>query len=227
MKDKMAILVDGSFIRFKLQQAYRRHIDARDVADVTEKLAEAQRDTHDLYRVFYYDARPYNGNLTHPISGESREFGQTGKASHMRQFFFELESSPFFAMRMGELLPQGWRLNAQAERQLSDTNATLRRDDILPNLKQKGVEMRIGLDVADISCRGLVQALLIITGGADFVSAMKYARRQGLQVMLYAFDQHVSNQLRAHSDLHLPADAIDIAAGDAGHEPSPWQARNV
>jgi uncharacterized LabA/DUF88 family protein len=50
-------------------------------------------------------------------------------------------------------------------------------NDLVPDLRQKGVDMRIGLDIAFISLRKVADVLVLITGDSDFVPAMKVARR--------------------------------------------------
>jgi uncharacterized LabA/DUF88 family protein len=70
-------------------------------------------------------------------------------------------------------------------------------------MAQKGVDIRIGLDIAWISLKRVVDILVLVTGDSDFVPAMKFARREGLRVYLEAMDHGVRPELKAHADVVL------------------------
>ena len=42
--------------------------------------------------------------------------------------------------------------------------------------------MRIGLDIAALALKRLVETIVLVTGDADMVPAMRFARREGLRV---------------------------------------------
>lgn len=48
----------------------------------------------------------------------------------------------------------------------------------------KRVDMKIGLDVAWLASKGIVDRIILVTADTDFVPAMKFARREGVQVLL-------------------------------------------
>ena len=52
------------------------------------------------------------------------------------------------------------------------------------DLKQKGVDMRIGLDIASLANKKLVDQIVLIAGDSDFVPAAKHARREGIDFIL-------------------------------------------
>lgn len=56
-----------------------------------------------------------------------------------------------FAYRAGELQFNGWLIKKLAARQIASTGRNLVADDFEPDLKQKRVDMKIGLDVAWLS----------------------------------------------------------------------------
>lgn len=76
----------------------------------------------------------------------------------------------------------------------------LRDWEVQPDLKQKGVDMRIGLDMASIALKRLASTIILITGDADFVPAAKLARREGLQVILDPLWQNIGEDLFEHID---------------------------
>ena len=51
-------------------------------------------------------------------------------------------------------------------------------------MTQKGVDIRIGLDIAWISLKRVVDVIVLVTGDSDFVPVMKFARKEGLKVIL-------------------------------------------
>lgn len=75
-------------------------------------------------------------------------------------------------------------------------------DDFQPEFTQKGVDIKIGLDVAWLASMHIVDRIVLVTGNTDFVPAMKFARRQGVQVIIATVSSEVSSLLRAHSDEH-------------------------
>lgn len=91
----------------------------------------------------------------------------------------------------------------------------LTADDLQPNFQQKGVDLRIGLDIARLSLRGIVDTIVLVAGDSDFIPALKFARREGLRVYLEDVgSRFVKQELRAHSDLVLGTDFAGIGSGE-------------
>jgi uncharacterized LabA/DUF88 family protein len=67
-------------------------------------------------------------------------------------------------------------------------------------MAQKGVDIRIGLDIAWISLKRVVDVLVLVTGDSDFVPVMKFARKEGLKVYLETMGHGVRRELKAHAD---------------------------
>ncbi len=63
--------------------------------------------------------------------------------------------------------------------------------------------MRISLDIAALSLKKIVAAVVLVTGDSDFVAAMKFARREGIRVYLETLQHGVRVELRAHADIVL------------------------
>lgn len=60
----------------------------------------------------------------------------------------------------------------------------LSNDDVSLDLRQKGVDMRIGLDIASLALKRFVNTIVLVSGDSDFVPAAKLARREGMQFIL-------------------------------------------
>ena len=67
-------------------------------------------------------------------------------------------------------------------------------------LKQKGVDMRIGLDIASLTLKRQVRTIVLVAGDSDFVPAAKLARREGVQFILDPMWQSVNADLFEHID---------------------------
>ena len=74
-------------------------------------------------------------------------------------------------------------------------------EDFEAKFEQKGVDMRIGLDMATLSANHSVDLIALVTNDTDCIPAMKHARRAGLQVALVSVPGYnPAPELLAHSD---------------------------
>jgi len=83
----------------------------------------------------------------------------------------------------------------------SQGKANLTDDDFEPNFEQKGVDMRIGLDIANYSHNRIVDKIIIATNDTDCVPALKDARRSGISISLVELNRvNLSYELLLHVD---------------------------
>ncbi|HTX22768.1 MAG TPA: NYN domain-containing protein [Candidatus Aquilonibacter sp.] len=73
--------------------------------------------------------------------------------------------------------------------------------DVFLSREQKGVDMRIGIDVATLSLKRIVERIILISGDTDMIPAMKLARREGVQVVLVEIGITLSKSLDEDADL--------------------------
>ncbi|MGL4608382.1 MAG: hypothetical protein ACRCYY_01675 [Trueperaceae bacterium] len=66
----------------------------------------------------------------------------------MNQLIRDLKITDNFAFRAGELSFDGWIIKKRSVEDIIKTGRSLTKDDVVPDLKQKGVDIKIGLDVA-------------------------------------------------------------------------------
>ena len=130
-------------------------------------------------------------------------FSTTQQATQNLSLLRNLELQPNFAVRRGVLRSSGWKLGKRALQALSQNPRPLVANDLVPDLKQKGVDMRIGLDIAWLSIKRIVESVVLITGDSDFVPAMKVSRKEGIVVYLETLGHSVFNELRVHADIVL------------------------
>jgi uncharacterized LabA/DUF88 family protein len=77
----------------------------------------------------------------------------------------------------------------------------LTSDDVTLSMTQKGVDMRIGIDVATLSLKKQVDRIILISGDLDMIPAMKLARREGVQAVMVQFDKrNISTELVEDAD---------------------------
>lgn len=72
--------------------------------------------------------------------------------------------------------------------------------DVRLGLRQKGVDMRIGSDIASLTLKRQVDTIILLSGDSDFVPAAKLARREGVEFILDPLWQQVSPDLFEHID---------------------------
>lgn len=154
----------------------------------------------ELLRTYFYDAPPAVGSIVRPVDGVELDLSNSavGKCSQALQW--ALAEAPGVALRLGELQKRGWKVGPRATRSLRRQNRYLNGPDFIPDLVQKGVDLRIGLDIARLALRGLVREIVLVTGDSDFIPAMKFARREGVRVLLDTMGQPARHELLEHSD---------------------------
>ena len=204
MIEKTAVLMDGGFVKKKVTAALRRFPTVADVVAIAETtMAKPVLARAELFRVYYYDAPPFEGRATNPIDGSCLEFSQTPQARQNQRLLQTLEMQPNFAVRRGVLTLSGWKLGNSALKSLARTARPIGGRDLVPDIEQKGVDMRVGLDIAWLSLKRIVDAVVLVTGDSDFVPAMKFARREGIRVYLESLGHGVRRELKVHADVVL------------------------
>lgn len=193
---KVALLIDGGWftkvLRKELSEtASNGHTRRPTVtAEVVRKnaLQALDQETEEPWRIYYYDAYPYDGLVTNPVDAKSTDFGTSPTNAYATKLFKELGQMDLLALRRGVLKPRGWLLTENFIRKslnAAQNNAavpTLEPEDVSFALEQKGVDIRVGLDVATLAYKRLVDRLVIFSGDTDIIPAMQLARREGLQV---------------------------------------------
>lgn len=201
-----AVLVDGGFLKRKLyKKATKTHATADDIeAFITKLCKQPCFDGMRLHRVYYYDSKPYGEQVSKPLDGGTFQFAQSDVAQRNTAIYTGLSTKPFFAMRYGELHLNGWRLKREMLWNNARTkNITIDHTHLEPALQQKGVDMRIGLDIAGLTLKKIVQVIVLVTSDSDFIPAMKFARREGAQLFLVTLGHGVREGLKEHADLVL------------------------
>src|SRR5262249_47177588 len=154
-------------------------------------------------RTYFYDSPPATGTIVNPLDGSLTNLGRTLVHDMQTTLHNELELLPNVALRRGELLLRGWRIRRGSLREIARTKRSLQPTDLKPDLEQKGVDLRIGLDIARLSLQHLVDTIVVVTGDSDMIPAFKFARREGIRVYLDPLRGPVKRELRVHADVVL------------------------
>jgi len=188
VKKKLALLIDGGHLRVLCKQV-RHTYDPPYV----ERIARAcLGQDEECLRILYYDCPPYRGEVQTPISKKPHQFkGHDGWLRNLAQ-------RDLFAVREGVLKFRGWT----PKKSLPVGTAPTVDTDFEPNFQQKGVDMRIGLDIAILAANRAVDRVAILTADTDLVPVMKHARRSGIQVVVLALSgvPPPSRELLEHAD---------------------------
>lgn len=207
---KTAILVDGGFYRRRsqikigektpseraneLDNYCRRHLSEKNLSS-----------HHELYRIFYYDCPPMNKKVFHPFLNQQIDFSKSDLNLWMTQFLTELKQHRKFALRLGKLAETQacYTLRTDVVKKLCSGKITvnnLKESDFMIQVDQKGVDMKIGLDIASLSYKRQVDQIVLISGDSDFVSAAKLARREGIDFVLDPLGAKIKEDLFEHID---------------------------
>lgn len=201
---KIAVLLDGGFVTKRYFASRQAHAAAGDVrALVANLLTKPPLASQDLFRVFFYDAPPLEDRAKNPFTGLMENFGATPRAARGKRLIADLELSEPYAVRLGQTKLQGWVLRGGALEDIATTKRPVLPTDVVPSITQKGVDIKVGLDIAWIASRRLVDTVLLVTGDSDLIPAMKYARREGVCVVLATLGFAVHRELRVHADYVL------------------------
>jgi len=247
---RIAVLIDGGFFIKRLKKLVppKYCTDAAAIANSARILCRRHvvrltgiRDywLDHVYRLFYYDAKPFQEIAHHPILNHQIHFDKTPEAKFREQLFNEIRKARKFALRLGHVTnADGWRIKdgaltkkllrtkdwihvmeAAITASQSGVSApvltgdqinslakvveawrSLSADDVVLGLRQKGVDMRMGLDISTLTLKKQVDTIILVTGDSDFVPAAKMARREGIEFLLDPMWQSVADELHEHVD---------------------------
>jgi uncharacterized LabA/DUF88 family protein len=194
-----AILLDGGFLKRKLGSA-RKPASADDIVAFTRAIRTLPELAHHrLHRILYYDAVPSTEAVQTPFGGPRVELGASESHSHNTNLHAQLARQDYFALRLGELAVRGWKPKPRLLN-LKGSSLELTQDNIALDIQQKGVDMRIGLDIAALTLKKITQVIVLVTADSDFIPAMKFARREGAQLMLVTLGNPISQRMFDHAD---------------------------
>lgn len=162
------------------------------------------RDNDVLYRIFYYDCEPLSKKMHNPVTKKCIDYSKSDQYKFRHELLDALKFKRKVALRIGTLkTTSNWTINQSATKRLLKNEITvddLTEDDVTPEIRQKGIDMKIGVDIASLSLKRFVDKIILISGDSDFVPAAKMARREGIDFILNPMKANVEPQLNEHID---------------------------
>ena len=214
--EKIAFIVDGGYFTKKYKKIYKAFPDG----DKTEKYITDMflyirkgilKDVPcEIYRIFYYDCKPLNNILTNPVDGSEYNLSKSGTYKNNQKLQSDLVRKNYFALRFGTLKIEGYSRSkkkgafsweVKVEKLMELRKRHLEGKDLRPQITQKGVDMKMGLDIASITSKKLCTKIVLVSGDTDMIPAMKTARKEGVQVYLHTFDSVSNIDLATHADV--------------------------
>jgi len=214
---KIAIMVDGGFylrrahILFGEKNPEDRADEIHEYCCKHQYYGESKWCKNELYRIFYYDCPPSTKKVYNPLTKKQVDLGKSDIYSYMTRLHERLRHLRKVALRLGNLSENELNYVLKPEALKKLCQGTLKFEDIqekdlILNIEQKGVDMRIGLDIASVAYKKQVDRIVLISGDSDFVPAAKLARREGIDVILDPMWANVNKSLYEHIDgLHTYA----------------------
>lgn len=201
---RFAVIVDGAYLRQKMCESNEgKWPDGNDIYQKILSISDKCCEKQELFRIFYYDAFGLDDGKTwnNPVDGSKTTLLANINFKSTEASFKKLKTMDNLAFRYGFLGFSGWKLKNTARfvKKMQE-GGDLKASDFTIDVRQKGVDMKIGLDIAWLSMRRIVDVILIVTADSDFVPAMKLARKEGLQVYLAAVGQRVKPDIQEHCD---------------------------
>lgn len=216
---KVAILVDGGFYRRVAKFMWGEkspeeraselikycHLHLKDRENFVVRDGKKIYKRNELYRIFYYDCKPLNKTIYNPLSQKNINFSKSQTYIWMNKFLDNLKNRRKVALRMGFFADEEMNYIFTPETVKKICRKSISVDDIsendlILNMRQKGVDMKIGVDIASLAYKKLVEQVVLISGDSDFVPAAKLARIEGIDFILDSLGMKVNDNLSEHID---------------------------
>lgn len=208
---RVAILVDGGFYRKRVLHQFGKLTPEKRADELHAYCIAHVNDKHDgkeaktLYRIFYYDCPPIEKKVWNPLTKKTVDFAKQDTYKWTMDFFKALKTKRKVALRLGTLSDEhaAYLMTQEAQKDLMSGKRSvddLTDDDFHINFEQKGVDMRIGLDIASLAYKKQVDQIVLISGDSDFVPAAKLARREGIDFILDPMNANIKDDLFEHID---------------------------
>ncbi|MCW7555070.1 NYN domain-containing protein [Endozoicomonas gorgoniicola] len=210
----VAIFVDAGFFN----RLFTKLVDPEmtmDPAELAKKMwhywiQHVDRRNEDLYRIYYYDCPPLTHKVHHPITNKQIDFSKSDITKYKNKLHDALMHQPYVACRMGHLstVNNEWgfirtdnKIHSFKKLVRGDVDTKeIDPDNVSLRPRQKGVDMKLGIDITSVVLKKLANKIILISGDSDFVPAAKLARVEGAHFILDAMGRTVKGDLAEHID---------------------------
>lgn len=216
---KVAVLVDGGFYRKRAKLLWgdkpsevraneliaycRLHLKDRD--RYTKEGDKKIYQHNELYRIFYYDCAPIAKTIYNPLTQKNSDFAKSPTYAWTNTFLNNLKQRRKVALRMGFFADEemNYVFSPDTVKKLCKRTISIddiKETDLVLNMRQKGVDMKIGLDIASLAYKKLVDQIILISGDSDFVPAAKLARIEGIDFIVDSLGMKINENMTEHID---------------------------
>lgn len=126
--------------------------------------------------------------MHNPISKKLIDYSKSEEYQFREDLMNELKKKRKVALRIGELKDNNnWHLYPRVVKELLSGKKTLEElteGDVCLETRQKGIDMKIGVDITSLALKKFVDTIVLFSGDSDFVPAAKLARREGIDFIL-------------------------------------------
>lgn len=191
MSNKYAVYFDGGYVSKILKPVLKKNIDISDLEMVLSEIVKSpELKSKELLRAYYYDSPPFKGDSKNPDTNTIIDFGKSDTYKRQISFHEAIKFHSDLALRYGDLKFRGWK---QTE-----------KGNHIPDFQQKGVDVKIALDIAQMSMKGILDTVVLFSGDIDITPALKLARKEGVRVyfvnLLNVRNTFIGNDIKIHSD---------------------------
>ena len=182
---KTILLIDAGYLHSILRKEGILY-DANIIAKIANDCCICDEELH---KILYYDCDsfdPIDKKTGKPFFYLLKHQNGAKLVKKENKLIAKLQQKDLFAIRLGVLKFDGW---------------THKGKEGKPKFRQKGVDMRIGLDMAHLAHQGKIDRIILITADTDFIPAMKYVRKANIQVVIAKLGEcHLTSDLTMHTD---------------------------
>lgn len=235
MRIPVALLVDGSFFIKRVQSFKRKYFNSSpdltpsQMVDCLKEVVWRHIDggtskgasLYYHYRTYFYDAPPLEIDRVHyPLTNDGeatprmKHFTKDPEVMFRKAVLEELKKQKKLALRLGVVkADKEWRIKSTVVQQLIKKErefSSLTNEDFYYSVRQKGVDIKLGIDIATLSLNKYVRKIVLIAGDSDFVPAAKLARTNGVDFVLDAMRNPIEPSLFEHIDGLVNFDIVAI-----------------
>lgn len=210
---RVAVLVDGGFflkrytVTFGAGQGAGLIVAGHSAQVVAQKMwwmdMRHVRNDHP-YRILYYDCPPLDRKFQQPVTKKTVDLKNSPLALWKLEFLQQLKRRRKVAIRLGHIQCYGeWVIKPSLTKKIisgQTAPSSITASDVRLDMRQKGVDIKIGLDIASLAYKRLVDKIVLVSGDSDFVPAAKLARREGIDFILDPMWNPIQPDLFEHID---------------------------
>lgn len=197
---EVAFLVDGGFFTKRMYHELGR-IPPEDTARLLIRYCQHHLGAgEELYKIFYYDCMPSPQRVFNPLYRNYVYLGESSLYKWMHALIAALRKHKEVALRLGRLADKdaGYRLTVEATERLLMGRLRLHQlqmSDLTLDIQQKGVDMKLGMDVSTLVYRATVDKIVLISGDSDFIPAVKLAKQKNMAFYMDSMWAHITDDL--------------------------------